>query len=352
MAALDLLADPVALAAALVDVPSESHREGELADLVEQALLAVPHLDVVRIGDTVVARTNLGRPERALIGGHLDTVPAADNLPHHVADGRLYGLGACDMKSGVAVGLHLAATLTAPTRDVTYVFYACEEVASQFTGLQQVLNSSPELLAADLAILMEPSNGGIEAGCQGTLRVRVTVHGARAHSARSWLGDNAVHGAGEILRRLADYVPRQPLVDGLQYREGLSAVRIEGGVAGNVIPDECVVTINHRFAPDRSIDEALAHVREVLHGYDLEVDDAASGARPGLDRPAAASFVAAVGAEPRPKYGWTDVARFSALGVPALNFGPGDPSLAHTKGEYAPIEQIRSCALALREWLS
>ena len=354
MPALDLLADPVELAAALVDIPSESHHERDLADLVEESLRALPHLDVTRIGDTVVARTTLGRAERVLIGGHLDTVPAADNLPSHIADGRLYGLGACDMKSGVAVGLHLAASLTAPTRDVTYVFYACEEVASQFNGLQQVLDTSPQLLSADLAILMEPSDGGIEAGCQGTLRVRAMVRGTRAHSARSWLGVNAVHGAAEVLSRLESYIPRQPIVDGLRYREGLSAVRIEGGVAGNVIPDECVITVNYRFAPDLSVDEAVAHVRDVLAGYEIEIEieDAAAGARPGLDRPAAASFVAAVGVEPRPKYGWTDVARFSALGVPALNFGPGDPSLAHTKGEYAPIEQIRSCALALREWLS
>jgi len=352
--ALDLLADPVDLAAALVDIPSESHHERELADRVETALREQGHLSVTRVGDTVVARTEQGRPERVLIGGHLDTVPAAGNLPSRIADGRLYGLGACDMKGGVAVGLHLAATLAAPSRDVTYVFYACEEVASQFNGLQQVLDTSPDLLTADLAILMEPSDGGIEAGCQGTIRVRAITRGTRAHSARSWLGVNAVHGAGEILRRLDSYVPRQPIVDGLQYREGLSAVRIEGGVAGNVIPDECVVTINYRFAPDRSVDEAVAHVREVLAGcaVDIEVEDAAAGARPGLDRPAAASFVSAVGVEPRPKYGWTDVARFSALGVPALNFGPGDPSLAHTKGEYAPIEQIRSCALALRTWLS
>ena len=352
MPILDLLADPVTLAAALIDVPSESHHERALADLVEQALSELPQLTVTRIGDTIVARTDLGRAERVLIGGHLDTVPAADNLPHRLVDGRLYGLGACDMKGGVAVGLHLAATLTEPVRDVTYVFYACEEVASEFNGLQQVLDAQPSLLHADLAILMEPSDGGIEAGCQGTLRVRVTARGTRAHSARSWLGVNAVHGAGEILRRLGDYVPRQPMVDGLQYREGLSAVRIEGGVAGNVIPDECVVTVNYRFAPDLTVREAVEHVSQVLEGFEIEVDDAAPGARPGLDRPAVASFVAAVGAQPRPKYGWTDVARFSALGVPALNFGPGDPSLAHTKGEYAPIEQIRSCALALREWLS
>lgn len=352
MPALDLLADPVDLAAALVDIPSESHHERELADLVEASLRALHHLQVTRIGDTVVARTNLGHPERVLIGGHLDTVPAANNLPSRIADGRLYGLGACDMKGGVAVGLHLAAALTAPSRDVTFVFYACEEVASQFNGLQQVLDTAPDLLDADLAILMEPSDGGIEAGCQGTLRVRAYVRGTRAHSARSWLGVNAVHGAGELLCRLDSYIPREPIVDGLRYREGMSAVRIEGGVAGNVIPDECVITINYRFAPDLSVDEALAHVRDVLQGYDIEVEDAAAGARPGLDRPATASFVAAVGVEPRPKYGWTDVARFAALGVPALNFGPGDPSLAHTKGEYAPIEQIRSCALALREWLS
>jgi succinyl-diaminopimelate desuccinylase len=256
------------------------------------------------------------------------------------------------MKGGVAVALSLAATVAEPVRDVTYVLYECEEVDASLNGLQLLADNAPELLAADLAILMEPSDGGIEAGCQGTLRVEVAVPGVRAHSARSWLGVNAIHGASAVLDALVAYEPRQPIVDGLQYREGLSAVRIAGGVAGNVVPDECIVTVNYRFAPDRSVDEAIAHVREVFAGLSVTVTDAAPGALPGLDRPAAADFVMAVGEQPRPKFGWTDVARFSGLAIPALNFGPGDPALAHTRDEHVPLAQITSVEERMRVWLS
>lgn len=348
---LDLAAGVVALTAALVDVPSESHHEDALADAVEQALRAVSHLSVERLGNTVVARTELGRAERVLIGGHLDTVPVNDNLPHRIEGDLLYGLGSCDMKGGVAVALALAGSIESPIRDITYAFYECEEVDSRFNGLQRLADERPDLLHADLAILMEPSNAGIEAGCQGTLRVDVTTRGERAHSARSWLGVNAIHGAREVLARLDCYEPRRPVVDGLEYREGLNAVGIRGGVAGNVIPDECVVTVNFRFAPDRSEEQALVHVAEVFSGLDVVSVDSAPGARPGLDRPAAAAFVAAVGEQPRPKFGWTDVARFSALGIPALNFGPGDPSLAHTRDEHVAVGQLESCEARLRDWL-
>ncbi len=348
---LDLSAGAVALAARLVDIPSESHQEALLAGLVEDALRAVAHLTVERHGHTVVARTNLGRPERVLIGGHLDTVPVNGNLPHRFADGLLYGLGACDMKGGVAVALSLAASVVRPSRDVTYVFYECEEVAASFNGLQMLADRFPRLLDADLAILMEPSDAGIEAGCQGTLRADVTVTGERAHSARSWLGVNAIHGASGILDRLASYSARRPVIDGLEYREGLNAVGIRGGVAGNVVPDECVVTVNYRFAPDRTVEQAASHVADVFSGFAVTVVDEAPGALPGLARPAAADFVAAVGAQPRAKFGWTDVARFSALGTPALNFGPGDPALAHTRDEHVPIAQILSCEAHLRAWL-
>ncbi len=348
---MDLTTGVAELAAALVDIPSESHHEQALADAVESALMGCEHLTVTRHANTLVARTTLGRPERVLIGGHLDTVPEHGNLPHRVEDGLLFGLGACDMKGGVAVALSLAATERSPVRDVTYVFYECEEVASEFNGLQSLADSYPDLLQADLAILMEPSNAGIEAGCQGTLRIDVTTTGRRAHSARAWLGDNAIHSAAAVLDRLAAYEPRRPVIDGLEYREGLSAVGIRGGVAGNVIPDECVVTVNYRFAPDRSVAQAIAHMAEVFDGFSVAVVDQAPGALPGLDRPAAADFVAAVGDVPRPKFGWTDVSRFSALGIPALNFGPGDPALAHTRDEHVPLAQIDSCLSRMREWL-
>ncbi len=348
---LDLSADVVELTAALVDTPSESRHEQRIADEVEAALRACAHLTVTRFGNTVVARTQLGREQRVVLGGHLDTVPAADNLPHRIADGNLYGLGANDMKGGVAVALRCAHDLVAPARDVTYVFYECEEIDDEANGLRLLAQAHPELIEADFAVLMEPSNAGVEAGCQGTLRAYVRTSGERSHSARSWLGSNAIHAAADILTRLNDYEPRSPLIDGLQYREGLNAVGIEGGVATNVIPDACVVTVNYRYAPDRSPEEAHRHMQEVFEGYPIEVVDNSPGALPGLSQPAAAAFLEATGSQVRPKFGWTDVSRFSALGIPAVNFGPGDPSLAHTRGEYVPIEHLRRCEQQMMGWL-
>ncbi|TFH70462.1 succinyl-diaminopimelate desuccinylase [Cellulomonas sp. HD19AZ1] len=353
---LDLSADVVTLTRQVCDLPSVSGDETRLADAVEAALRAHPHLEVLRDGDTVVARTHLGRERRVVVAGHLDTVPLAGNLPTRLEGDVLWGRGTVDMKGGVAVALSLAASLTAPVHDVTWVFYDHEEVASELNGLGRVVRHHPEWLAADFAVLGEPSDGGLEGGCNGTLRVEVRLAGVAAHSARAWVGVNAVHAAGEVLRRLEAYEPATVEVDGLAYRESLNAVLISGGVATNVIPDACVVTVNYRFAPSRSVDEAVAHVRDLFAGYDVEVTDAAAGARPGLDAPAAQDFAAAVlavtGGSPAPKYGWTDVARFSELGVPAVNFGPGDPLLAHKDDERVPVAQIELCHRALRTWLT
>ena len=352
MRELDLGIDVLDLTAALVDVESVSGGEREIADLIEAAVGRVPWLDVWRHENSVVARTHVGRSERVVIAGHIDTVPVDGNLPSRLDGDRLYGLGSCDMKGGVAVSLMLAASLDAPTRDVTYVFYEAEEVEADRNGLGLIADVRPELLAGDFAVLMEPSNAGVEAGCQGTMRVDVTTTGRRSHSARAWNGVNAIHAAGAILERLAQYAPRQPVIDGLTYREGLNAVAIAGGVAGNVIPDACTVSVNYRFAPDRSEDGAAAHMRDVFDGFDIAIVDSAPGALPGLDRPAAAAFVEAVGGTPRPKFGWTDVSRFSALGVPAVNFGPGDPELAHTQAEHVPVAHLRSCLSQMTAWLS
>jgi succinyl-diaminopimelate desuccinylase len=350
-ATLDLSQDVVALTEDLVNIESVSGDEQRIADAVETALRALDHLEVQRFGHTVVARTDQGRDERVVIAGHLDTVPVNDNLPARRDEGKLHGLGACDMKGGVAVALRLAATMPVTNRDVTYLFYDCEEVEAERNGLQLLSQSRPDLLQADFAILMEPSDGVVEAGCQGTLRVDVTTRGRRAHSARSWTGVNAIHGAAEVLARLDAYEPRRPVIDGLEYHEGLNAVFISGGVAGNVLPDVCTVSVNHRFAPDRSVDEAHRHVREVFDGYDVELSDAAPAAMPGLSVPAAAAFVEAVGGTANPKFGWTDVARFSGLGIPAVNFGPGDPHLAHRQDEFVPLEQVRTVEGQLRGWL-
>lgn len=349
---LDLTADIVTLTAALVDAPSESLHEVALADDVEVALRALPHLSVVRDGNTIVARTELGRDERVVIAGHLDTVPLNGNLPSRLEDDVLWGLGSCDMKGGVAVALTLAATITEPVRDVTYVFYDAEEIAAIHNGLGRVAREQPELLAADFAILMEPSNAGVEAGCQGTMRVELRTTGERAHAARSWRGSNAIHALAPVLDLLATYEPRRVEIDGLEYREGLNAVSITGGVSGNVVPDEAVVEINFRFAPDRSEDDAHAHLQEVFEGFGLVVTDSAPGALPGLTQPAAAAFVAAVGATVGPKFGWTDVAQFTQLGVPAVNYGPGDPLYAHKADEHVSVADLHAVLDSLTTWMA
>jgi succinyl-diaminopimelate desuccinylase len=356
MPALDLSLSSAELTRIVCDIPSESGDEKLLADAIFEQVSALPHLEVYRDGDTIVARTDLGRAQRVVIAGHIDTVPINANLPTKDIDVEgepfIWGRGTVDMKAGVAVQLKLAAELIAPRVDITWMWYDHEEVDADLNGLTRLARTRPDLFAGDFAILGEPSNGEVEGGCNGNLRAIVRTHGVRAHSARAWIGDNAIHRAAPILGRLAEYEPREVEVEGLVYREGLNAVRIRGGVAGNVIPDLCEVEVNYRFAPSRDVAEAADHVREVFSGFEVDIVDAAAGARPGLDAPLAQEFLAAVGASPRPKYGWTDVARFSALGVPAVNYGPGDPHLAHHDEERVPLSQIVAVEQGLRAWLA
>ncbi len=356
MPELDLTASSVALTRALCDIHSESGDETRLADAIEAAVSRYDHLEVIRDGDTVVARTALGRARRVVIAGHIDTVPINRNLPveDREIDGEafLWGRGTVDMKAGVAVQLKLAAELTDSAVDITWMWYDHEEVDSTLNGLGRLARNRPDLFVGDFAILGEPSNGEVEGGCNGTLRAMIRTDGVRAHSARSWIGENAIHKAAPILARLAEYRAREIEVEGLVYREGLNAVRISGGVAGNVIPDACEVEVNYRFAPSRDAAAAARVVHDVFAGFEIDIVDVAEGARPGLDAPLAKEFVDAVGATPRPKYGWTDVARFSALGIPAVNYGPGDPHLAHHDEERVPVAQIDAVERGLRAWLS
>lgn len=349
---LDLTADPAALTAALIDVPSVSGGEGALADLIEESLTALGRYEIVRTGNTVLARTDLGRPTRVVLAGHIDTVPIADNMPSRWQGEDIYGCGATDMKSGDAMLLHVAAAVADPSRDITFVFYECEEVEHERNGLTHVQAELPDWLVGDLAILAEPTNSRVEAGCQGTLTVTVSTRGTRAHAARAWLGANAIHAAAPVLARLADFQPRRVTVDGCEYREGLNAVGISGGVANNIVPDECLVRVNLRYAPDRDPVDAEAMLRDVFDGFEVVVVDGAPAARPGLAAPIAAEFVAAVGHPAVAKFGWTDVARFAALGIPALNYGPGDPGLAHTPTEHVSASQITEMTAVLREFLS
>lgn len=365
---LDLTADVVALTQTICDIPSESGREASLADTLEEALRRLPHLTVLRHGNTLVARTELGRAQRVAIAGHIDTVPINNNVPTTFATlaaedaaadvagtkpgEYLVGRGTVDMKAGVAVQLKLAAELVDPVVDITWLWYDNEEVAADTNGLGKLAAAHPELLEADFAILGEPTSARVEGGCNGSLRAEVVTRGRRAHSARWWAGHNAIHDAAEVLRRLANYAPADVPVEGLTYREGLNAVGISGGVAGNVIPDECRVHVNYRFAPDKTLAEAEAHLTEVFAGFELEYLDRSSAARPGLDAPLAQAFLASVGGAAVPKQGWTDVARFSALGVPAVNYGPGDPQKAHADDERVLLDDIRAVEAGLRAWLT
>jgi succinyl-diaminopimelate desuccinylase len=353
---LDLKSDVVELTRALCDIESVSGNEKEIADSIESALKAYDHLEVIRDGDAIIARTNLGRQKRVVIAGHIDTVPVADNLPTKLVSLErshvLFGRGTVDMKAGVAVQLKLAAELTDSNVDITWVFYDHEEVDSSLNGLGRISRNSPQLLEGSFAVLCEPSNARVEGGCNGTMRVELKLSGVKAHSARAWMGENALHKAAGPLSILAGYIPLEVEVDGLLYRESLNAVVMSSGIAANVIPDLAVITVNYRYAPSKSHSEAERYLREVFDGYELTVTDYADGASPGLDLPEAAAFVEATGTEPFPKYGWTDVARFSALGIPAVNFGPGDPNKAHADDEAVEIDQIYSCEKALRSWLT
>jgi succinyl-diaminopimelate desuccinylase len=353
---LDTSLGVIELTEAICNIESVSGNETALADAIESALSAAGHLEVIRDGDAIVARTNLRRARRVVIAGHIDTVPLADNLPvsrRSIAGvDVLWGRGTVDMKAGVAVQLKLAVELASPNVDVTWVFYDHEEVEASLNGLGRISRNRPELLEASFAVLCEPSSSQVEGGCNGTMRVEVRTSGVKAHSARPWMGENAVHKAGQILSKLASNQPDEVEVDGLVYRESLNAVLISGGIATNVIPDESVITVNYRFAPSKSEAEAFDYLKNFFDGFEVELKDSAAGARPGLDLPEAAAFVAATGSIAKPKYGWTDVARFSALGIPAVNFGPGDPNKAHADDENVPLEQITSAFEALRKWLT
>lgn len=340
-------ADLFGLTEALCAVPSVSGDEATLTDSLETRLRArASGLQIDRVANNVVARTASGKSRRIVLGGHIDTVPANGNaVPRREGD-VLHGLGSADMKGGLAVLLALAelASEREPDYDLTFFWYEGEEVADEHNGLRHIFADAPELLAGDLAILLEPTGGWVEAGCQGTLHARATVRGQRAHTARPWMGSNAIHAMAELLTRVASCESETVIVDGLEYREALQAVRIEGGIANNVVPDECRLVVNRRFAPSRSVDEVIAATRALLAGADeVEILNVSPAAPPNLTDPLVAEFVGTLDLAVRPKLGWTDVARFASRGVAALNFGPGDPTLAHTAGEHVTRGDVEGC---------
>jgi succinyl-diaminopimelate desuccinylase len=342
--------DLLELTEKLCAIPSVSGNEAELADTVEVALRGgAPHLEVTRIGANVIARTNGGARERVVLGGHVDTVPANGNATPRRERDSVHGLGAADMKGGLAVMLTLATALGAsPRRDVTFVFYDGEEVSDEHNGLRRLFAERPDLVAGDLAILLEPTGGWIEAGCQGTIHARATFHGARSHSARPWMGKNAVHAAAPMLARIAAHDAPTVNVDGLDYRESLQVVRVEAGIANNVVPDRCDIVVNRRYAPACSFDEAVAQTRALLADADeVEIVSASPAAPPNLTHPLIADLIGTGTLDVRPKLGWTDVARFTQHGIAAVNYGPGDPELAHTAGEFVVGAELDECLRVL-----
>lgn len=340
--------DLLALTAEIIDIPSPSFHEQRFAEVVEARLRACGHLTVERVGDNVIARTDLGADHRLLLAGHLDTVPANNNETAIVDGDRVSGLGASDMKGGLACMLALAEAVDRPAVDVTYVFYACEEVPAEHNGLAFLARERPELLEADAAILGEPTSAEIEAGCQGTLRIRAVWHGERAHTARPWMGRNAIHRLGPVLERLEAYEARRPVIAGCEFHEAVQVVGVSGGVAGNVVPDRAELLVNHRFAPDKTSEEAIAFLLELLGDPDEhELTDLSPAAPPGVDHPLLAAVRDRSGLEVKAKLGWTDVARFAELGIPAINLGPGDAHLAHTQGEWVERDQLERAYSAL-----
>lgn len=353
---LNLLGDVAELTRQLVDIESVSGNEAEIADAIEVALRPFKHLSLTRDGNAIVAKTNLGRPQQVVIAGHIDTVPVADNLPSKLMSFEreqvIWGRGSVDMKAGVAVMLKLAAEITEPAFDVVWVFYDQEEIEASKNGLGRLVRNHPELIQGNFAILCEPTASTIEGGCNGTMRIEVALSGIKAHSARPWMGSNAIHKIGGVLNVLNAYIPEEIEVDGLVFRESLNAVLVSGGIATNVVPDQATVTLNYRFAPSRSVEDATEYLRTLFPDSLFTVVDSAAGARPGMNSPAAQAFVSAVNASVNPKYGWTDVARFSEMGIPAVNYGPGDPNKAHADDENVPASQIYACEAGLRNFLA
>lgn len=345
--------DLLARTAELVDIPSVSHNEAAITDHIGCAFDKLHAFRVERVGANLVARTHFGRDQRLVLAGHTDTVPVNDNAGARIDGDRLYGLGSADMKSGLAVFIELAEAIdrgeVTPSCDLTFVFYACEEVAREHNGLLELFAARPDLTECDAAILGEPTDAWIEAGCQGAFSVELGFVGVRAHSARPWTGVNAIHRAGVVIERVRQWPGRQPVIDGCEYREAMQVVLVDGGVARNVVPDRCTVTVNHRFAPDHDLDDARESVRgvvgdafETAAGDTWTEVDTSIAAPPALGHPLLASLVERSGRVPRAKLGWTDVAFFAERSIPAANFGPGDPLVAHTQGEFVTRGQLEA----------
>ena len=337
----------VELLETLVNIPSETGHEAAIADWVDARLSRLDHGERIRSGQSVVWRGPRRDRPLLVLAGHLDTVPVNGNGTARMDSGRLYGLGSTDMKAGDAVmlGVLERCDVDQARFDLAVVFYDAEEGPQERNGLRRLLRELPWLSAARLAILLEPTALKVELGCIGSINAEVRVRGKSAHSARPWLGVNAVERAASWLAEVTR-VPVTPVrVDGIEYRETLQVTTLHAGGARNVVPDELVANLNYRFPPDRDLEAAEARLRSFVPAeFEFQVVDRAAPGRVCADSEDVSEFVRRFGAEVAGKQGWTDVAQFTAAGVPAFNFGPGIPELAHQSDEYCPVENLeRAC---------
>jgi succinyl-diaminopimelate desuccinylase len=337
----------------LIDIPSESRDEAALATHVLRVLRS-GGADARNAGDTCVLAGVTERRDRPLVllAGHLDTVPAQDNRPGHRDAGTVHGLGAADMKGAVAVMIELALARAAGAAgaggaeqaggmDLGFVFFGREELPVAESALTPLLQREPGLLSADAVIVMEPTANAIHAGCLGNINATWTFNGRSGHSARPWMADNAIHRAAEGIHALAQVEPVAREFDGLRFTQVVSVTRIAGGIASNVIPDHAAALVNMRYAPGTSAGGAEELLRGWCEPYGtLEIDSNAPSAPVATGNPLVQQLIRAGDLEVAPKQAWTPVAEFAALGVDAVNFGPGDPRYAHTRDEQVSVDAL------------
>jgi succinyl-diaminopimelate desuccinylase len=330
----------------LVDVPSQTGNEGAIRDELAARLVGLPLHTVANslvVGDP--------GPGKVLLVGHTDTVPLQGHVGSRIEDGRLYGLGATDMKGGLAVMVHLLEDLG--TERLVGVFYAGEEGPMVGNELGMIFEMLPELAEAEAGIVMEPTNRELHAGCQGSVNATVSFLGEAAHSARPWLGVNAITRSGEFLTMMDGLKPEPHPIEGLQFKEVISVTTASGGVANNVIPSRFDLNVNYRFSPDRTLEEAVERLRELCASADVfEVADSAPAAYPEVSHPLFQVLAETAAASVSHKQGWTDVAQLAARGIPAVNFGPGETALAHKPGESIDLTDLDWAYQALAGVLS
>jgi len=341
----------------LCSIPSPIGEEKALCDAVSDRLLRQPLEGAIRrYGDSIVVpvvrKREEGRPHVALVG-HLDTV-RTENGPARMEGGRIYGAGAADMKAGLALMIVVAETLTQLlTCDLTLVFYAREEGPFVENELGPVLEKDEDLRTVDVAVCLEPSDNRVQLGCCGSLHATVTFEGRTGHSARPWEGENAITKAALLLDRLAALQPVEHLIDGHVYRSVTTVTLANGGRGRNVVPDVFTLNLNHRFAPTTSVEKAQEDILALVNGEArVEFTDLAPGAPPGASHPLVQKLLQSGVRAVEPKQAWTDVARFATLGIPAVNFGPGENAQAHQRNESTDASLLFHGYRILVSWLT